>query len=370
MNPNSQPPTNAIQQASTPAPIGDYATLQAAFDHFNRDLFEGGLPQVLLAFKQGRRHKGKYRRSFFRGETFESRTGKHLVDEIALNPITFEGRTDEEILSTLAHEMVHLWQTRFGKPGPEGYHNREWVRKMLMIGLCPTDTGLPGGKQTGPKMEHVVVEDGAFQKSARSFLPHHSLGWQSPALAVAPPRQVRLTTPKSTPAPTLTCPKCGQSTVVEGTQHRLKCGYCESEMTESFPEPGMLAWILKLIRTARMYSDHEIASKLFDDACAIYRHAPEAVFNLCAGIVNGIGAPEEQGWTLKKRAADWIIDFLKNKNERTLWKFHHKLLEFDITFYGESIVGDDSGMINDYIVPTLDSLREKRQDKRRLGTVE
>jgi hypothetical protein len=51
------------------------------------------------------------------------------------------------VLSTLVHEQAHLWQHHFGKPGRGRYHNREWAAKMVEIGLIPSATGEPGGKQ-------------------------------------------------------------------------------------------------------------------------------------------------------------------------------------------------------------------------------
>ena len=49
----------------------------------------------------------------------------------------------------LVHEMTHLEQEEYGKPGKKGHHNREWVGLMERVGLIPSDTGAPGGKQTG-----------------------------------------------------------------------------------------------------------------------------------------------------------------------------------------------------------------------------
>src|SRR5262249_32630102 len=42
------------------------------------------------------------------------------------------------ILSTLAHEMVHVWRFAFERPRP-GAHNRDWGEKMRSIGLDPVD---------------------------------------------------------------------------------------------------------------------------------------------------------------------------------------------------------------------------------------
>ena len=67
-----------------------------------------------------------------------------------------------ETLSTLVHEMVHLWQQHHGKSGRGRYHNREWAEKMKQVGLYPSNTGKPGGREVGQQMTHYVIEGGAF----------------------------------------------------------------------------------------------------------------------------------------------------------------------------------------------------------------
>jgi predicted SprT family Zn-dependent metalloprotease len=62
-------------------------------------------------------------RGYFAPERFNGRTHKATVHELALNPDTFTGRTDEEILSTLAHEMAHVWQQTHGEPPRRSYHD-------------------------------------------------------------------------------------------------------------------------------------------------------------------------------------------------------------------------------------------------------
>lgn len=84
--------------------------------------------------------------------------------EISLTPTTLY-RSPVEIFSTLVHEMVHLWQWEFGEPSRSGYHNKEWAAKMRTIGLIPTDTGKPGGKETGQRMTHYIEEGGKYQKA-------------------------------------------------------------------------------------------------------------------------------------------------------------------------------------------------------------
>jgi hypothetical protein len=121
-----------------------YAALNQAFDFFNVRLFAGELPPCLVTLQRKNKAYG-----YFAGGRFGSKDGTEITDEIALNPSHFKSRTDEQSLSTLAHEMTHLWQHHFGKPSRSGYHNKEWAAKMHAIGLHPSDTGRPGGKETG-----------------------------------------------------------------------------------------------------------------------------------------------------------------------------------------------------------------------------
>jgi hypothetical protein len=142
-------------------PVRTYASLDAAYDHFNTMLFGSLLPPCLITMQ---RHKGAY--GYFHGERMARLDDDQVVDEIALNPATFEGCNPVEILATLVHEMVHLWQHHFGKPSRNGYHNREWAAKMREVGLIPSDTGEPGGKETGQKVHHYIDTSGAFHRAA------------------------------------------------------------------------------------------------------------------------------------------------------------------------------------------------------------
>ena len=86
----------------------------------------------------------------------------HVFDKIAMNPRVFKKSSVEDVLATLVHEMVHLEQFHFGNPSRGKYHNREWGRMMKRFGLYPSNTGKPGGKETGQQMTHYVVEGGPF----------------------------------------------------------------------------------------------------------------------------------------------------------------------------------------------------------------
>src|SRR5262249_37720188 len=132
----------------------EYNGLQEAFDHFNRELFDNALPDVFITY-QRRAHS----RGYFSPDRFSARGGKFGRHELALNPDGFVDRTDEQICSTLAHEMAHVWQRAHGSPPARGYHDREWANKMQSIGLMPSSTGMAGGKQTGYRVTHYIIPD-------------------------------------------------------------------------------------------------------------------------------------------------------------------------------------------------------------------
>ena len=75
--------------------LTEYQGFQDAYDFFNRELFEGSLPQVLVTLQ---RHANT--RGYFSPERFNGRIDTAAVHELALNPDSFIGRTDEMILST------------------------------------------------------------------------------------------------------------------------------------------------------------------------------------------------------------------------------------------------------------------------------
>ena len=102
--------------------------------------------------------------------------GQETTHEISLNPSYLKRRSARDVASTLVHEMAHLWQFVHGKPGRRGYHNEEWARKMDELGLTPSSIGEPGGDRVSYRMNHYIVEGGAF---ARAFeaMPREYLPW-------------------------------------------------------------------------------------------------------------------------------------------------------------------------------------------------
>lgn len=142
-----------------------YAELQHAYDFYNGELFGGQLPACLITFQREKRTMG-----YFSSKRFVRADGSRRADEIAMNPEYFAVVPLIEVMQTLVHEMVHLWQQHFGTPSRACYHNAEWAGKMESVGLMPSDTGAPGGKKTGQKMGDYSVPGGLFENATLKLL--------------------------------------------------------------------------------------------------------------------------------------------------------------------------------------------------------
>ena len=90
-----------------------FGALTWAYDFFNRELFHGALPHCVITMHG--RNKRTY--GYFKSDCWEDHQRANVTDEIMLNPDYFQSRSTAEVLSTLVHEMVHLQQHHFGKPG-------------------------------------------------------------------------------------------------------------------------------------------------------------------------------------------------------------------------------------------------------------
>jgi hypothetical protein len=156
-----------VSTDTTDPTASTYTALSVAFDHFNLALFEGRLTRPLLTIRNHADAYGYYSPERFGDVTTE---GAHTSDEIAINPRRIANRPVQEVLSTLVHEMVHQYQHCFGKASRNGYHNKQWVTFMKGVGLQPSSTGEPGGKETGQKVSHYIITGGRFDVACGALL--------------------------------------------------------------------------------------------------------------------------------------------------------------------------------------------------------
>ena len=198
-----------------------YTSLNDAFAFFNRKLFAGRLPACLITMQRSKTAYG-----YFAGGRFGSKDGKEITDEIALNPSHFRERSTEQSLSTLVHEMAHLEQHHFGKPSRSGYHNKEWAGMMKAVGLVPSDTAAPGGREVGQKVSHYIETGGRFERACaelvgKGFDPLYIERWSEGGEKTRKKKAASKTR--------YTCPECATNAWAKPGVH-LVCGGCDERM--------------------------------------------------------------------------------------------------------------------------------------------
>ena len=210
---------------ATKPTLEQFAAYQAAYDYFNGELFGGELRPCLLVFRDAARKKngvvlGHFCANRWASGVFSGDEPIH-THEISLNPITLT-RPLEDTLGTLVHEMAHQWQQDIGKPPRGGYHDRQWAKKMVQIGLIPSDSGEPGGKQTGQRMTHYVDPQGEFARSLELIPDAVRLPWVTgEALGIKGPKK-----PAERNKVKYTCPGC-EANVWGKAELKLVCGECD-----------------------------------------------------------------------------------------------------------------------------------------------
>lgn len=190
-------------QTKTPT-AETYDAFQFAYDFYNRELFGDSLPNCVIIMM---RKKGML--GYFSGNRWEDVEDQERADEICLNPQAFNTRPVDDTLSTLVHEMCHAWQHHFGHRPSKNvkYHNKEWAERMQEVGLMPTSTGLPGGKTTGQKMDHMIIKGGEFARVTEELLTNEK--WLLPYVSIDLDEKAKKT--KSQSKTKFTCPDCGEN---------------------------------------------------------------------------------------------------------------------------------------------------------------
>jgi hypothetical protein len=204
--------------------VAVHTMLDDAFNFFNRRLFDGELPVCLITIQRSRSAHG-----YFWGDMVAARAGEGTIDEIMMNGVTM-ARAPEEVLSTLVHEMTHVWQHHYGKPSKGGYHNKEWAKKMHEVGLIPTATGSIGGPETGKKVTHVIDPEGHFSVFVEEFLKGATLDWHLLASATKEKK-------KDLSKVKHTCPEC-QTKVWGKLGIRVYCEDCDVRLVAEGHEEG------------------------------------------------------------------------------------------------------------------------------------
>lgn len=202
-----------------------YTALDKAFIYFNERLFDDKLPGCIITWQHRRRAYG-----YFAGDTWKEVGGNAVTDEIALNPDKLSDRPLEYVLSTLVHEMVHMWQHHFGKPSSNNYHNLQWAEMMESVGLIPSDTGQQGGKRTGYRMTHYIEAGGPFDKACKKLIKAgYGIPWKSLTGESESEKDRQRREKRRASKTKYICGGCGLNAWAK-PDVKLKCGECDIQM--------------------------------------------------------------------------------------------------------------------------------------------
>ena len=179
-------PLKSIVPSKENAPVtvteAEFSGLQRAFEHFNTELFDGTLPNLAIRLQCKANSAGHYGPN-----RLTYRVDGSSENELSLNPDCFVDESDEQACQTLVHEMCHHWQKFFGTYPSKGYHDKQWAAKMKAIGLQPSSTGKPGGRETGSKMSDYIIAGGPFTRRSPSSRPPDGCSLRNRRV-VPPPR--------------------------------------------------------------------------------------------------------------------------------------------------------------------------------------
>ncbi|MEM7210765.1 MAG: SprT-like domain-containing protein [Pseudomonadota bacterium] len=225
VRPNSDALDSADNTKELAPSLEACAELQHAYTYFNDYHWDGRLPSCMIVYTRRKNCLG-----YFAPDRFRRIDGVEVA-ELALHAGHLAARDDRESLSTLVHEMAHVWRhylgplSRNGERVTNGYHDLHWAREMLRVGLVPYALGCPDGKMTGYRVSHRIQDGGAFDEACRQLLDSgFQINWGD-----------RIVRPKSKEGPPkkaakkdrikFTCQTCGLNAWAKPTA-RLECGTC------------------------------------------------------------------------------------------------------------------------------------------------
>lgn len=190
------------------------AALMAAFNAINRDFYANELEKVIITVKEGKR-KNAY--GWIESQKHWNQNGKER-HEINISVDYIGERTVVQTITTLMHEMAHLYNTQNGiKDTTRGgtYHNKRFKESAEAHGLVCEPNEHIGWAHTTPTPEtREWIEKNIPIKSFRVYKQ----------IAEKEPNESK---PKQSMRK-LVCPLCGNAARVT-KDISILCGECSSE---------------------------------------------------------------------------------------------------------------------------------------------
>ncbi len=97
---------------------------------------------------------------------------------------------------------------------------------MRAVGLTPSDTGQPGGKQVGQQMTHYIEPGGRFERACAELIRE---GFEALYVEIWCDAEATTRKKKAASKTKYTCPTCGVNAWAK-PETKLVCGECDEAM--------------------------------------------------------------------------------------------------------------------------------------------
>lgn len=229
---NAQSPTLILAKQLTL--LGEFA---------NQAFFDGDLPPFMITLDQS----GRPKRSFFKAESFSSKSGE-FINEIGVSSPYILIASLSDVFQSISYGLSHLAnyvsEPTLNKRPTSAYCCHKVAKLMEeRCGLMTSNTGMPNGKRTGGRMSYYAIPGGIFEQACNELVKQaFAISWGSAAEDLRIQRLKDVTgkgfTPKSKsrdPSKNkikFSCKSCYKPCWAEPKRF-LKCGDCDVAMTAS-----------------------------------------------------------------------------------------------------------------------------------------
>lgn len=142
-----------------------YAKIQLVIDELDKRFFSGAkkekIPQLVFAVNNKCRSCVI---SYVQPDALYDKKTDTKLQYMGINP-DYLDRPIGEILSTVCHELCHVYEHAYIHIPRGGYHDRQWAELMRDCGLEPKYLN-----SSKTAVTHTIIKDGAFDKFISDFV--------------------------------------------------------------------------------------------------------------------------------------------------------------------------------------------------------
>lgn len=149
-----------------------YTKIQTAIDEINARFFEGKgkqkIPHVVFAINN--RCKSCVV-AYVQADALYDKSKDEKLQYMAINP-DYLNRNIGEIVSTICHELCHVYEHAYIHIPRGGYHDKQWAELMRDCGLEPKYLN-----KSKTAVTHTINEGGEFASFVKEFTEKHGEGF-------------------------------------------------------------------------------------------------------------------------------------------------------------------------------------------------